>query len=205
MVWDIAEAHMAPRKKRAPNENHKKEPHRRIPSIQQPSSYLKRHALTFDLRHPSLNAVLRHVRLVVLVAREAHKLPVRDRLRIFMLVAICAHGANDLGPLRLEAALELVHCVAEVVRVARLVADAEDGDLLATEIHIFQAAVEELVPRSTRALLVGACVPRWCAADDAVVARKIFLDVGDVVRPLDGVAERILDVARNILSPRSTR
>merc|ERR1719201_1905581 len=108
------------------------------------------------------------VRLVVLVAREADELAAVDRLGLLVLVALDVPRADNLGALRLEAAGQLLHRIAEVVAVAGLVAEAEDGDLLALEVHGRQVTVQELVPSGARALGVGAGVPRGRAADEAV-------------------------------------
>merc|ERR1719486_627090 len=85
---------------------------------------LQGHALALDLRDPGLDALLRLVRLVVLVAREANELVASDRLGLHVVVAVGRPRADDLSALRREAGLELIHGVAEVVAVARLVAQA---------------------------------------------------------------------------------
>ena len=88
-------------------------------------------------------------------------------------------GAARLG---LEARGELVHRVDEVVRVARLVAEAEDRDGLTVKRHRGEVAVEELVPRRARALGVRAGVPRGRAAHEAVIAHELIRGaVGDVL------------------------
>merc|ERR1719163_1341144 len=102
------------------------------------------HAL--DLLDPLLSAPLRLIRLVVLVERATHEIVAPDRLRLFMVVAVRGPGATDRRALLLEARCKLVHRVAVVVRVACLVAHADDRHLLAFEIETRQVAVEELVP-----------------------------------------------------------
>merc|ERR1719316_1826117 len=70
---------------------------------------LQRHALALDLRNPRSGALLGHLRLVVLVAREANELAAVDRLGLLVVVAVRRPGANNLGALGLEAAGQLVH------------------------------------------------------------------------------------------------
>merc|ERR1719384_488854 len=135
---------------------------------------LERHALALDLRDPRLDALLRLVGLVVLVARKANELVAHDRLALHVVVAVRAPRADDVGAALLEAGLQLVHGVAEVVAVAALVAQAEDGHLLALEVKALEVAVDEVIPRRARALGVGAGVPRRGADDDAVVARHVL-------------------------------
>ena len=60
-----------------------------------------------------------------------------------MVVAVGRPRANDVGARALEARHQLVHGVAEVVTVAALVAQAEDGDLLALEVKAGEVAVDE--------------------------------------------------------------
>ena len=91
-----------------------------------------------------------------------------DRLRLLMLIAGGGPSAHDGSALLLEARSELVHGVAEVVRVARLVPHAKDRHLLSRQIKRGQVAVEELVPRGAAALGVGPSVPRRRSNDEAV-------------------------------------
>ena len=132
---------------------------------------LQGHALALDLGDPRLHALLGHVRLVVLVARQAcarnrttsvwrgsprqslramqarlrrtNELVALNGLGLHVVVALGRPGADDLGALVGEAGLQLVHGVAEVVAVAALVAQAEDGHLLALEVEAGQVAVDE--------------------------------------------------------------
>merc|ERR1711871_1513147 len=92
---------------------------------------LEGHARALELLNPALGAVLRHVVLVVLIERHAHELAVADGLGVRVLVAVSRGRAHDGRALRREEVVELAHRVAEVVAVAGLVAEAEDGDLLA--------------------------------------------------------------------------
>merc|ERR1712216_747490 len=81
-------------------------------------------ALALDLLDPLVSALLRLIRLVVLVERATHEIVAADRLRLFMVVPGGRPGAHDRGTLLLEARSELVHGVAVVVRVAGLIPHA---------------------------------------------------------------------------------
>merc|ERR1712195_311449 len=129
---------------------------------------LQGHALALDLGDPRLHAVLGHLRLVVLVARQANELGAVHGLGLHVVVAIGRPRANNVRARALEAGNQLVHGVAEVVAVAALVAQAEDGHLLALEVKAGEVAVDELVPRGARALGVRAGVPGGRANDDAM-------------------------------------
>merc|ERR1719324_2129399 len=122
------------------------------------------------LRGPSADDLrsLRLIRLVVLVERATHEVVAADRLRLLMLVPLRRPSADDLRALLLEARFKLVHRVAVVVRVACLVAHAEDRHLLAAEIETRQVAVEELVPSGAATLAVSAGVPSRRPDDQAV-------------------------------------
>merc|ERR1719161_641456 len=133
-------------------------------------------ALALDLLNPFVGALLRLVRLVVLVKRATHEIVAADRLRLLMLVAASRPSADDRGALLLEARRKLVHGVAEVVRVARLVPHAEDRHLLTRQIKRGQVAVEELVPGGAAALAVSARVPSR-RPDDQAVALLDSLDI----------------------------
>merc|ERR1711990_1142769 len=65
-------------------------------------------ALTLDLRDPVLRALLRQLRLVVLVEGAADELVATDRLGVLMVVAIRRPRAHDRRALLLEARGELV-------------------------------------------------------------------------------------------------
>merc|ERR1719171_3005075 len=125
-------------------------------------------ALALDLLDPLLSAPLRLIRLVVLVERATHEVVAADRLRLLMFVPLRGPSADDLRALLLEARFKLVHRVAVVVRVACLVAHAEDRHLLAREIETRQVAVEELVPSGAAPLAVSAGVPSRRPDDQAV-------------------------------------
>merc|ERR1711871_1463298 len=83
-----------------------------------------RHALGLELLDPRGRARLRLVRLVVLVEHHANELAVAGRLGLDVVVVVSADHADDLGALLGEAVVELARGVAEVVGVARRVADA---------------------------------------------------------------------------------
>lgn len=138
-----------------------------------PEANLQGHALALDLGDPRLHALLGQVRLVVLVARQAcarnrtistatlrgsprrslravqarlrrtNELVALNGLGLHVVVAIGRPRADDVGALVGEAGLQLVHGVAEVVAVAALVAQAEDGHLLALEVEGGKVAVDE--------------------------------------------------------------
>merc|ERR1719483_615786 len=158
---------------------------------------LQGHALALDLGDPRLHAVLGHLRLVVLVARQANELGAVHGLGLHVVVAIGRPRAHDVGTRALEARHQLVHGVAEVVTVATLVAQAKDSDLLALEVKAGEVAVDELVPRGARALGVGAGVPGGRADDDAIEGGD---GLPGQVSDVDGREASLLrDVARNRL------
>merc|ERR1719428_806064 len=96
---------------------------------------LEREALALELLDPRVRALLRLVVLVVLVAHEADELAVAHRLGLDVVVVVGRRHADDGRALLREAVVQLARRVAEVVAVALLVADAEDRDLLAREVH----------------------------------------------------------------------
>ena len=75
--------------------------------------------------------------------RRTNELVALHGLGLHVVVALGRPRADDLGALVGEAGLQLVHGVAEVVAVAALVAQAEDGHLLALEVEAGQVAVDE--------------------------------------------------------------
>merc|ERR1719460_2815888 len=156
-----------------------------------------RDALALDLLGPLLSAPLRLIRLVVLVERATHEIVAADRLRLFMLVPVRGPGPDDRRALLLEARCKLVHRVAVVVRVACLVAHAEDRHLLAAEIETRQVAVEELVPSGAAPLAVSAGVPSRRPDDQAVGCLDIINRGVTNVNCLQ--ARGIRDVARGRL------
>merc|ERR1719174_1235322 len=142
-----------------------------------------RDALTLDLLDPLLGAPLRLIRLVVLVECATDEIVPADRLRIFVFVTGSRPSAHDRSALLLEARCELVHGVAVVVRVARLVTHAEDRHFLAAQIQPGQVTVQELVPSRAAALGVSAGVPRRRSTDEAVARLEFFhVHVADVDR-----------------------
>ena len=90
---------------------------------------LQGHALALDLVDPRGDALLRHLGLVVLVARQANELAAVNGLGLLVVVAIGRGRADNVRTLLLEGRGELIHRVAEVVAVASGVAEAEDRDL----------------------------------------------------------------------------
>ena len=130
-----------------------------------------------------------------------------------MVVAVLVREADDRRAARREAIVELADGVAEVARVARAVAEAEERDLLPAEVRVRQLAVEPVVDVRacvsvastarcrwllTGAHVVGARVPGRRAADDAVRRLQVRrADVGDGRR---ADARRVADVARDALS-----
>mmetsp|Transcript_17402 Transcript_17402/g.51905 ORF Transcript_17402/g.51905 Transcript_17402/m.51905 type:complete len:225 (+) Transcript_17402:34-708(+) len=158
-------------------------------------SCLEGHALALELLHPAVRALLGLVVLVVLVAEEAAELAVAERLGVRVVVVRVGRHADDRGALGREAVVELAGRVAEVVAVRALVAEAEDGHLLARHVEVREPVVEELVPGRARPLLVGAGVPRGRAADERVHGHeRVVLDRVDVLR-LEARGGR--DVARD--------
>ena len=139
-----------------------------------------------------------------------------------MVVAVLVREADDRRAARREAVVELADGVAEVARVARAVAEAEERDLLPAEVRVRQLAVQPVVdvracvsvvggrgasrrrrggrvrtPLGTGAHVVGARVPGRRAADDAVRRLQVRrADVGDGRR---ADARRVADVARDAL------
>merc|ERR1719159_16694 len=129
---------------------------------------LDRDTLSLDLLNPLLRALFGHIRLIVLVECAPHKVITTDRLRLLVLVALRRPRPYDLRALLLEAGLELVHRVAVVVRIPRLIAHAEDRDLLPVQVKAGEVSVEELIPRRAAALRVRPGVPRRRSNDEAV-------------------------------------
>ena len=62
-----------------------------------------------------------------------------------MVVAVLVREADDRRAARREAVVELADGVAEVARVARAVAEAEERDLLPAEVRVRQLAVQPVV------------------------------------------------------------
>ena len=75
--------------------------------------------------------------------RRTNELVALNGLGLHVVVALGRPRADDLGALVGEAGLQLVHGVAEVVAVAALVAQAEDGHLLALEVEAGEVTVDE--------------------------------------------------------------
>ena len=85
----------------------------------------------------------RSLRAALARLRRTNELVALNGLRLHVLVALGRPRADDLGALVGEAGLQLVHGVAEVVSVAALVAQAEDGHLLALEVEAGEVTVDE--------------------------------------------------------------
>merc|ERR1740121_568047 len=154
------------------------------------------HALTLDLRNPRLDALLRHVVLVVLIQREPQELVALRALGCLVLVCAGIHVAHHLRTRGRKGLVQLLDAVAKVVAIALRVAAAEDGHGLASKVDALDV-VQQVVPRCAGAVLVGVRVPRRAAHDQAVVAGKILRAVLTHIRSLDACLLR--DDARHRL------
>lgn len=126
------------------------------------------HALRFQLSDPRLDARLRELRLVVLIARQADELAVSFRFRLGMVVAFGGREADNLSTLLFKTMLELIHGIAEIVRVARLVPEAEDRNFFAGKIQRCERAVQKVVPACPASLSICIRVPCGRTADEGI-------------------------------------
>merc|ERR1719362_816764 len=142
------------------------------------------HALPLDLRNPRCNAILCHSVFIVLIEREAQKLVTPCTLGLIMLVCTSVYVAHHLRTCGRKRLMQLFDAITKIVPVARRVATSEDSHGFASKVGAFDV-VQQVVPRRSRAVLIGACVPRWATHNQAVVASEIFRAVLTDVRGLN--------------------
>merc|ERR1711972_1013757 len=116
------------------------------------------HALFLQLRHPRADAIVGLVVLIVPIQRQAEELAALHALRLSVPVAASVHIAHHLGACGAEGLVQLLDAIAEVVPIALRITATEDGDGLAIQAQ-FLDLVDDVVPRSAGAVLVGASVP----------------------------------------------
>merc|ERR1712242_548457 len=118
----------------------------------------QRHALTFDLRNPLIDAILCHVIFVVLITREAQKLIALYALGLLMLISPSVHIAHHLRTSSRKGLMQLLDAITEIVAISLRVATAEDSHGLASKVDTLDI-IQQVVPRCTRAVLICTCVP----------------------------------------------
>lgn len=123
---------------------------------------------------PSLDTHLRELRLVVLIARQADELAISFRFRLGMVVAFGGSEAENLGTLLFKTMLELIHGIAEVVGVARLVTKAKDRNFFAGKIQRGERAVQKVVPACPGSLSVCIRVPCGRTADEGISCSQLI-------------------------------
>merc|ERR1740138_170767 len=113
-----------------------------------------------------------------------------------MLISVSTDIAKHLGARGLEGRMELLDRIAKIIPVASGIADAEDRNWLATQIHAADL-LQVVVPASARALLVGTSVPSGRPYNEAIEAGQVrSTRIGNIL----GLAARLRrDRARNIL------
>mmetsp|Transcript_83459 Transcript_83459/g.161145 ORF Transcript_83459/g.161145 Transcript_83459/m.161145 type:complete len:210 (+) Transcript_83459:153-782(+) len=133
----------------------------------------QRHALTLDLRYPRCDAILCHVIFVVLIQRETQKLVSARTFGLCMLVCTSVYVAHHLRTCSGKSLMQLFDSIAEVVTIALRITTTENSHRLVFEVNALDV-VQQVVPRCSRAILIGACVPRWATHNQTIVASKIF-------------------------------
>merc|ERR1719491_2232193 len=125
-------------------------------------------SFVLELGNPRLDAVLRHIVLVVFVAHKSAELVVVDGLGFDVVVSVLAGHTENLGTLGGEEIVKLSGGITVVVTVRLLVAHTEDGDLLSINIEVGEGIVEPVIPRGSRSLLISTSVPSRGTDDKAV-------------------------------------
>merc|ERR1719401_3318346 len=133
----------------------------------------QRHALFLQLRHPRADASVGLVVLVVLIQRQAEELAALHALRLSVPVAASIHIAHHLGSCSAEGLVQLLDAIAEVVPIALGITATEDGYGLAIQAQ-FLDLVDEVVPRSAGAVLVGASVPSGATHNEPIEFRQVL-------------------------------
>merc|ERR1740138_539136 len=99
-----------------------------------------------------------------------------------MLISVSTDIAKHLGARGLEGRMELLDRIAKIIPVASGIADAEDRNRLATQIHAADL-LQVVIPACARALLVGTSVPSGRTHDKAIKASQVgSTRVGNIFR-----------------------
>merc|ERR1712194_835034 len=138
-------------------------------------------SFVLELGNPRLDAVLRHIVLVVFVHHKSNELVVTDGLGFDVVVSVLAGHTENLGTLGGEKVVKLSGGITVVVTVRLLVANTEDGNLLSVDVEVGEGVVEPVIPRGSGSLLISSSVPGRGTDDESIGSGDVaFRRISDV-------------------------